>query len=138
MCPFECLILLILTMTKYHKNLLSDSPLSLIFIVNFFSSLETKTVLKIPNRTFLRITLYITALISTNDLSFFSWFNASAVFSNFSKNIFDSSALVPVGTIYEAPRFPLFRVVNFTFTWMETVKSDQLNDCFFLRHNCAT
>ena len=46
-------------MTKYPENLLRDSPLSLLFIVKFFSSLESKTVLKIPNETFLRITLYI-------------------------------------------------------------------------------
>ena len=55
---FECLILMILTMTKYHENLLRDSPLSLLSIVKFFSSLETKMVLKIPNETFLRNTLY--------------------------------------------------------------------------------
>ena len=57
--PFECLILMILTMTKYHENLLRDSPLSLLFIVKILSSLETKVVLKIPNETFLRITRYI-------------------------------------------------------------------------------
>ena len=56
---FECLILMILTMTKYHENLLRDSLLSLLFIVKFFSSLETKMVLKIPNETFLRITRYL-------------------------------------------------------------------------------
>ena len=32
----ECLIWVILTMTKYHKNLLRDSTLSLLSIVNFF------------------------------------------------------------------------------------------------------
>ena len=45
-------------MTKHHENLLRDSPLSLLFMVKFFSSLETKMSLKIPNETFLRITLY--------------------------------------------------------------------------------
>ena len=54
--PFKCLILMILTMAKHHENLLRDSPLSLLSIVNFFSSLKTKMVLKIPNETFLRIT----------------------------------------------------------------------------------
>ena len=49
---------MILTMTKYHENLLRDSPLSLLFIVKMFSSLETKMVLKTPNETFLRITRY--------------------------------------------------------------------------------
>ena len=49
---------MILTMTKYHENLLRDSPLSLLFIVKFFSSLETMMALKIPNETFLRITRY--------------------------------------------------------------------------------
>ena len=29
MWPFECLILMILTMTKHHENLHRDSPLSL-------------------------------------------------------------------------------------------------------------
>merc|ERR1711989_110701 len=56
--PFECLILMILTLTKYHENLFRDSPLSLLFMVKFLSSLETKMVLKIPNKTFLRITRY--------------------------------------------------------------------------------
>ena len=49
---------MILTMSKYHENLLSNSPMSLLFIVKFFSSLETKMVLKTPNETFLRITRY--------------------------------------------------------------------------------
>ena len=38
--PLECLIWVILTMTKYHENLLRDSALSLLSIVNFFTSLE--------------------------------------------------------------------------------------------------
>ena len=50
--PFKCQILMILTMAKYHENLLRDSSLSLLSIVNFFSSLETKMILKIPNETF--------------------------------------------------------------------------------------
>ena len=49
---------MILTMTKYHENLLRDSPLSLLSIVKLFSSLEAKKVLKMPNITFLRITRY--------------------------------------------------------------------------------
>ena len=50
---------MILTVTKYHENLLRDSPLSLLFIVKFSSSLETNMVLKIPNETFLRNTRYV-------------------------------------------------------------------------------
>ena len=57
--PYECLILMILTITKYHENLLRDSPLSLLYIVNFFSSLATKMILKKPNETFLRVTQYL-------------------------------------------------------------------------------
>ena len=49
---------MILTMTKYHENLLRDSPLSLLSIVKLFSSLETKKVQKVRNETFLRITRY--------------------------------------------------------------------------------
>ena len=49
---------MILTMTRYHENLLRDDPLSLLSVVNSFSSLETKMILKIPNETLLRITLY--------------------------------------------------------------------------------
>jgi len=56
--PFECLILMFLTMAKYHENLLKDSTLSLLLIVKFFSSLKTKMILKTPNETFLRITRY--------------------------------------------------------------------------------
>ena len=49
---------MILTMTKHHENLPRDSPLSLLSMVEFCSSLETKMILKIPNETFLRITQY--------------------------------------------------------------------------------
>ena len=42
--PFECLILMILTMTKYHENSLKDSPLSLLSMVSLFSSLETHII----------------------------------------------------------------------------------------------
>ena len=56
--PFKCLILMILTSTKYHGNLLKDSSWSLLSLVKFFTSLETKKILKIPNRTFLKITRY--------------------------------------------------------------------------------
>jgi len=56
--PFECLILMILTMTNYHENSLRDGPLSLLSIIKFFSSLKTKKVLKVPNEPFLRITRY--------------------------------------------------------------------------------
>ena len=45
-----------LTMTKYHENLLRDSPLSLLSIVFFYSFLATKMMLKIQNETFKRIT----------------------------------------------------------------------------------
>ena len=54
--PFECLILMIFTTTKFHENLLRVSALSLLFISKFFSSLETKTLVEIPNETFLRNT----------------------------------------------------------------------------------
>ena len=56
--PFKCRILTILTVTKYHENLPIDSPLYLLFMVNFFSSLEINMILKIQNETFLRITRY--------------------------------------------------------------------------------
>ena len=57
--PFECLIMTILTIAKYHKNLLRDSTLSVLFMVKLFSSLETRMILKTRNETFLRITRYI-------------------------------------------------------------------------------
>ena len=50
---------MILTMTKYHENLLNDSPLSLFSTVNFFPPLKTDMILKRPNETFLRITRYL-------------------------------------------------------------------------------
>ena len=56
--PFKGLNLMILTMTKYLKNLLKDSPLSLLSVVKFSSLSETKKVLKIHNGTCLRITRY--------------------------------------------------------------------------------
>ena len=49
---------MILTMAKYHENLLKDSTLSLLLIAKFFSSLKTKKILKTRNVTFLRITRY--------------------------------------------------------------------------------
>ena len=60
--PFICLILMILTMTNYHEKLLGDSPLSLLCIVKFFSSLKTKMILKVTNKTLLRITRYFSKL----------------------------------------------------------------------------
>ena len=57
--PFQCLILIILTMAKYHENLLKDSTFSLLFPVKFFSSLKTKMRLKTPNETFSRNTRYM-------------------------------------------------------------------------------
>ena len=62
--PFKCLILMTLTMAKYYENLIRDSPLSLLFIVKFFASLETKMILKMPNETFLRITRYLVECIT--------------------------------------------------------------------------
>jgi len=49
---------MILTLNKYHENLLRESILSLPFIVKFLPTLETKMILTIPNETFLRITRY--------------------------------------------------------------------------------
>ena len=49
---------MILTMAKYHENLVRDSPLSLLSIIKILSPLETKMIVKVPNETFLRITRY--------------------------------------------------------------------------------
>ena len=51
---------MILTMTKYREHLLRDwdSSLSLPPTVKFFSSSETKMILKIPNEAFWRMTRY--------------------------------------------------------------------------------
>ena len=68
--PFECPISMILTLTEYHENLVRHSPLSLLLTVKFFSSAETKMILKTPNETFLRITRYL--------ISFFLKDNANA------------------------------------------------------------
>ena len=40
---------MILTMAKYYENLLKDSTLALLFIVKFFSSLQTMNILKMPD-----------------------------------------------------------------------------------------
>ena len=45
---------MILTMSEYHKNLLSDSPLSLLSIVNFFSFLKINMIQKIPKKNLLK------------------------------------------------------------------------------------
>ena len=50
---------MILTMTKYHENLLREGTLSLLSLVKLFSFLETKMIIKSPNETFLRITRYL-------------------------------------------------------------------------------
>ena len=50
-------------MFKYHETLLRDSLLSLLSIVKFFSSLESKMILKMPNETFLRNTLYLSTVL---------------------------------------------------------------------------
>ena len=56
---------MILTMTKYHENLLREGTLSLLAIVKLFSFLETKMILQIPEETFLWITRYLNERIST-------------------------------------------------------------------------
>ena len=72
--PVKCLILMILTMAKYHENLHRDSTLSLLSMVKFFSSLETKMIQKIPNETLLRITRYFNMKLSAwNEVSFSVW-----------------------------------------------------------------
>ena len=58
---------MILTSTKYHGNLLKDSSWSLLSLVKIFTSLETKKILKIPNRTFLKITRYLSERNKTKD-----------------------------------------------------------------------
>ena len=50
---------MILAIVKYHENLLKDSTLAWLFIVKFFSSLETKMIVKLAIETFLRITRYL-------------------------------------------------------------------------------
>ena len=49
---------MILTIAKYHESLLKDSTLSLLSVVEFFTSSESKTILKLSNETFLKITRY--------------------------------------------------------------------------------
>ena len=56
--PYKSQIFMILTIATYHENLLKDSTLPLLFIVKFFSPLETQKILKTPSKTFLRITGY--------------------------------------------------------------------------------
>ena len=68
---------MILTMTKYHENLLRYSPLSLLFVVRIFSSLETNMVPKIPNETFFRITRYLCSQSLGILVSIFSLFFSS-------------------------------------------------------------
>ena len=50
---------MILTMTKCHENLFRSSSLSLLSMIKSISSLKIKRFLKIPNKTFLRITRYL-------------------------------------------------------------------------------
>ena len=70
--PYKwCLISMMLTMTENHENLLRESTMSLLSLVKFFSCLETKITLKIPNETLLRITWYHVFLFS-GQLYFFS------------------------------------------------------------------
>ena len=49
--PFQCLILRILTMVKYHENLSRDRVLSMLSMEKQFSSMKTKMILEIPNET---------------------------------------------------------------------------------------
>ena len=61
---------MILTVAKFQENLLRDSTLSLLFRVKFFSSLETKMILKIQNETFLGITRYRYLIRSKRSLQY--------------------------------------------------------------------
>ena len=45
----KCLILIILTMVKYHENLSRNSALSMFSMAKYFSSLKTKIILEIKN-----------------------------------------------------------------------------------------
>ena len=82
---------MILTMAKYHENLLKDSTLFLLFMVQFFSPLETKIILKRPNETFLRITryLYQIFIFLLDHLHFFLHF-----FVTFMKNPFKNHPIL--------------------------------------------
>ena len=77
--PSECRILKISTMTKYHKNLLRDSPLSFLSGA-IFSSLETKTFLNHPknhptstNGLLRTATVLITVLYRTMKIVRYMW-----------------------------------------------------------------
>ena len=72
---------MILTIAKYHENLLKDSTSSLLFIVKFFSPLETQMILKTPNETFLRITRYIYVRIYVHE-----YLRCTATFSMYLEN----------------------------------------------------
>jgi len=56
--PFQCLILTVLTMTKYLENLLRDSTLPFISFAKKFLSQAVLMILKIPNKTFFWFTRY--------------------------------------------------------------------------------
>jgi len=71
--PFKGLSLMILTMTIYHENLPRDSFLSLLFIVKFFSSLQTKMILKKTNENLLRITRYLCGTITRRSRIAHKW-----------------------------------------------------------------
>ena len=99
---------MILTMAKYHENLLKDSPLSLLSVVKCFSSLETKMILKAPNETFLRITRYLFCL----------WCNISSWYSMISKETsFFSPCFVKCIYLHSSDR----KLHNIDF-WERTVR----------------
>ena len=64
---FKSLILMVLTMTKYRENLLRDRSTVSLSIVNHFSSLETRMILKIPYETFLWFTQYYYGFFEFHD-----------------------------------------------------------------------
>ena len=81
---------MILTMPKYHENLLRESPLSSFSMVNFLSSLETKKILKISNETFSRITRYQVFIFLQYQLHFLLHF-----FFSFMGNFFVNDPISP-------------------------------------------
>ena len=85
--PLKYFILMILTMTKYHENLLST--------VKFVSSLDPKMILKIPNETFLRNTLCNSNMRRQVIMTIYLHINKIMTFSRFPLKGLVSSLTLP-------------------------------------------
>ena len=127
---------MILTITKCHENLLRDSPSYLLSVVKFFSFLETKKVLKIPNETFLRITRYFFIVFSKSlSMLFFGLTCLSLTLVTFERIKLQSSDWTQNARFSKL--YPNMLLVHFDFIVLRSFSDGDFKFGFFIDLSCT-